>query len=147
MWSWQARIVCLFKESHRLASYTDVAVDFLKQLNGRSIFIMTDDAKIVDNVDSVQGYPLVSLSGKTAPDMEQSDDGLQELVLLLASLQMAGECDAFVGNSESEVLELAVLFSCVQRGACPPVHSMNGRPLQAYEDFIVDGRASTVRLS
>lgn len=136
---------CAFLKN--LTDFTDVAVDFLKQLNGRSMFVMTDEAEIVKGIDSIQGYPLVSISGKTAPQMAQSDNGLQELVVLLASLQLAGECDAIVGNSESEVSELAVLFACVQRGTCPPVHSMNGRPVQAYEEYIVDGRASTINLN
>jgi hypothetical protein len=66
------------------------------------------------------------------------------LVTLLASLELGSACDAVVGNSASEVTEMLVLNNCAVRGSCPSVHSMNGRPLKAFEGVIVDGRASSV---
>ena len=74
----------------------------------------------------------------------EGNDGLTDLIKLLASLEIGSTCQAVVGNSESEVTELLVLANCVRRGVCPPVHSMNGSPLQAFAGVIVDGRASSV---
>lgn len=136
---------CAFQKN--LTDYTDVAVDFLKQLDKPgSIFVMTDDSTFLKGVEFVNGYPVVSMSGKSPDQLGRESDDLLELVMLLASLNVGSTCDAVVGNSESEVSELLVLYRCMYHGSCPPVHSMNGRPLQAFEGLIVDGRASNVNV-
>jgi hypothetical protein len=129
--------------------YADAAVGFLGQLdasinnNSGSLFVMTDDAKFLEDKTVEDGYGVFGMAGTTPPDLRNAD-GLRDLVILLASLEVGSMCDAVVGNSESEVTELLVLMNCLRRGVCPSVHSMNGRPLQAFEEYVVDGRASTV---
>lgn len=127
---------CAFHKN--LTEYLDVAVGFAEQMEGRgSIFVMTDDVHLLDGIDSVHGYSVVGMTGNTPGAIM---DGAEDLVVLLASLQVGAHCSAVVGNSESEVSELLVLHSCLHNKACPSVHSMNGRPLQAFEGVIVDGR-------
>lgn len=138
---------CAFHKS--LDEYLAPATAFLDQLEEEGptpgyIFVMTDDDSLLaENPTAPNGARIVGLAGAT-PSQFEATDGVQNLVTLLASLKIGSACDAVVGNSESEVTELLVLANCAARGSCPSVHSMNGRPLQAFEGVIVDGRASTV---
>jgi hypothetical protein len=121
-----------------LTEYLDVAVGFAKQMEGAgSIFVMTDDVHLLDGIGSAHGYPVVGMTGNTPGTIV---DGVEDLVVLLTSLHVGAHCNAIVGNSESEVSELLVLHSCLHHKACPSVHSMNGRPLQAFEGVIVNGK-------
>lgn len=135
---------CAFHKG--LDEYLKPATAFLEQLHGGYVFVMTDDPSLLTEhatTGTPKDYKVVGLSGATPTSFEGSD-GLEELITLLASLELGSSCDAVVGNSESEVTEMLVLANCARRGVCPSVHSMNGRPLQAFEGVIVDGRASTV---
>jgi len=128
--------------------YSNAAIGFLEQMEtpqGGSLFVMTDDPDFLkDKTVDDTNINVVGLSGSTPTALHESD-GVLDLVLLMASLEVGSMCEAVVGNSESEVSELLVLMNCLRRGICPSVHSMNGRPLQAFEGVIADGRASTVR--
>jgi hypothetical protein len=127
---------CAFHKN--LTEYLDVAVGFAQQMEGAgSIFVMSDDVHLLDGVDSAHGYPIVGMTGNTPGTIV---DGVEDLVVLLASLQVGAHCNAVVGNSESEMSEMLVLHSCLHHKACPSVHSMNGTPLQAFDGVIVNGR-------
>jgi hypothetical protein len=99
---------CAFQKNW--TDYSDIGLDYLKQLNndiyrdappGGSLFVMTDDAAFLQGKTVPAPYSVVGLAGNTAPDLAHAD-GLRDLVILMASLELASQCDAVVGNSESE---------------------------------------------
>jgi len=113
-----------------LYEYVPKAHSFLQQLERDtdasppgSIFIMTDNNTIIPELK--ERHPDLRIFGDAGetPSLGSWADGVSNLVVLLASLEIVSHCDAFVGNVISEVSELAILYTCVKRGYCPPAFS------------------------
>jgi hypothetical protein len=104
---------CAFHMS--LEDYLRPATAFLDQLHGGFMFVMTDEPSVLLELDGARKkYRSAGLAGAT-PSSFDHNDGLLDLVTLLASLDIGSSCSGVVGNSESEVTELLVLASCAKR--------------------------------
>jgi hypothetical protein len=122
-----------------LPLYIPKAKELLKQLPGfaetspGAIFVMTDNDTVIEDLQ--KQHPDVQIDGLrgSSPNRLQEADGSHQLATLLASLQIASRCGAFVGNSESEVSELAILLSCYTQGQCPAVYSFQNGPAGSTE--------------
>merc|ERR1740117_1329054 len=92
-----------------LPLYIPKAKELLKQLPGfaetspGAIFVMTDNDTVIEDLQ--KQHPDVQIDGLSgsSPDRLEQADGSHQFATLLASLQIASRCGAFVGNSESEV--------------------------------------------